>query len=218
MSKKGDIRKSRITHFWETIRTRPWFLNNIHMGPQETVTLELENIEGGFMDGKEDIKAPDVPPRFHNSSLNSNPYLNYSSIKDSTGDSNVKTVENPDMISNPYLNSRNLSILTRNLRNITFLKSPNPLHGSKSKDRVLDLQALDFSSRIYSENPVGSWTKTAKPEDDERNLSQETEHDKSFELYNLDMDPSVPGNTIINRSRGKILPKNVTPYEERMVR
>lgn len=119
---------------------------------EQAVHLETEKPPASSENGEEIEKkimsSSGKLPHFHNSSINSNPYLNRRKLENlnkKTSKNGLSQAKNAE-ISNPNYHNRNLSILSRNLRNITFLKSSNPCHGSKMKDKVLDLKVCDFSN------------------------------------------------------------------------
>ena len=103
-----------------------------------------------------ELKSLERPPKFQNTSLISNPYLNPSgypnhetySLTQKAG--NVKWNERGKFwLEENKLQSRrerNLMVLSRNLRNISYLKSPNPAIGGKAINSNLDLNLLDSLS------------------------------------------------------------------------
>lgn len=101
--------------------------------------------------------------------------------------------------------SRNLRVLSRNLRNITFLKSPNPIHGSKMNQRILDLKALDFSSNHYSGSSLNLHDSSSK-----RSKNKSLDVRRNYQSSGDDFLSSI-----INRSSGQIMIKNISPYQNR---
>ncbi|CAI2367558.1 unnamed protein product [Moneuplotes crassus] len=205
LQKKSPLNKGKI----KTLVPK-----NIQIGTEEFEPLELKSLDGGICEGKEETKISSVASKVHSNSLTTNPYLNFNSANTFNRDKSLDKVVSPGM-NNSFINSRNLIVLNRNLRNIAFLKSSNPLHGSKSKDRVLDLQSLDLSSNKHIENPGGVCTQKIHKEINDNNASQIITDDRSLDMYNPSIDTSLSINSIINR-RSKPLTKNVSPYEERL--
>ena len=142
--------------------------NEFRINKENTVHLEINHVKISLRGARkakelknmkqrkdeyliEASKSPDRPPQFNNKSINSNPYL--SQKPNSRQTSILRTInmsKNTEISNNNYTHkNRNLSILSRNLRNLTFLKSPNPVHGSKSKDIMFNLKTLDSSYNNY---------------------------------------------------------------------
>ena len=116
---------------------------------QEGLRLDL------ISDSQYDPKSTERPPKFQNTSLVSNPYLNPSGYSQDTYSmtqkaSNVKWNERGKLYleeqKSQNRKERNLMVLSRNLRNLSYLKSPNPLAGNRVMNVNLDLNMLDSLS------------------------------------------------------------------------
>jgi hypothetical protein len=136
---------------------------DVGMKGGHTFHLNLENIPvisdiEKDNDSQYGPKSTERPPKFHNTSISSNPYIISSENKSRqrlifAGENIDKNSE----ISNVTYSNRNLAILNRNNRNISYLKPPNPVPGVTTKDRILDLKALDYSFTKKYGKKISSW-------------------------------------------------------------
>jgi hypothetical protein len=142
-------------------------------------------------------------PYLQNNMLNGNPYLNIEANKIEISNRSESLKCRVDVIkkSNHQSKQRNLGILSRNLRNISYLKSPNPMPGATSQDRVLNLKYLTEAMESQDSNhSCFSWIKNECPQALNstyyRNLST---HQKDLKTQEFRHPINLSSSTIINR-------------------
>jgi hypothetical protein len=103
--------------------------------------------------------------------------------------------------------SRNLAILNRNIRNISYLKPPSHLPGATNKDKVLDLKALDFSFNRKRENNISSWaTQNVIDKLNDSSDSRDLNQNINYSQYDTKLNNSI-SLSIVHRNKGKALPR-----------
>ena len=175
-------------------------------------------------------KSTERAPNFQNTSLITNPYLNQQ--RDPSGGGGQR-VNFPSwkgiMAKNAQNNSlnrknRNLAVLSRNLRNLSYLKSPLPAPGTSNKDREFNVNKFD--ELVYSNAKNCNSYSWARKEEGRRDslvhiesqtIETEGKPKHPYSDYEEDLYGSLSISTIVNRNEGKALAKlvaNNSPYNE----
>lgn len=163
-------------------------------------------------------KSTERPPKFHNTSISSNPYIISSENKSRQRLMFVgQNIDKNSEISNITYSNRNLAILNRNNRNISYLKPPNPIAGVTTKDRILDLKALDYTFTRKYGNKISSWA-TQNNIDDLNDIrsSRDFENNINYSKYEPEINNSV--SSIVNRNEGKALATKISKNNQNSLR